>query len=61
MFKQGINDTETKPTFVDKSITHPIEKNRIDTVNKTDKPQAYKSRKYKSISNESNKGISLNK
>ena len=27
-------------------------KNKIDTVNNTDKPQAYKSKKYKSISNE---------
>ena len=52
---------ETEPNVVDKAITHPIEKNKIDTVNKTDKPQASKSKTYKSISNESNKVISLDK
>ena len=61
MVKEGINDMETKPNVVDESITHPIEKYIIDTVNETDKPQAFKSNKDKSISNESNKGISLDK
>ena len=59
--KKGINDTETKPNVVDEAITHPIAKNKIDTINKTEKPQAYKSKKDKSICKESNKGISLDK
>ena len=33
----------------------------MDGINKTDKPQAYQSKKDKSISNESNKGMSLDK
>ena len=52
---------ETEPNVVDEAITHPIEKNKIDTVNETDKPQASKSKKYKSINNKSNKGRSLDK
>ena len=52
---------ETEPNVVDEAITHTIEKNKIDTVNETDKPQASKSKKDKSICNESNKGISLDK
>ena len=31
--KEEINDMETKPNVVEKSITHPIEKNKINTVN----------------------------
>ena len=50
-----------KPNVVDEAITHPIAKNKIDTINKTDKPQASKSKKDKSIRNESNKSISLDK
>ena len=61
MIKEGINDTETKPNVVKKAITPPIAKNKIDTVNETDKPQASKSKKDKSISNESDKGRSLDK
>ena len=38
--KEGINDMETEPNVVNKAITHPIEKNKIDTVYETDKPQA---------------------
>ena len=37
---------ETKPNVVDKSITHNIAKNKVDTVNETDKPQASKNKKY---------------
>ena len=33
---------ETKPNLAEEAITHPISKNNIDTVNKTDKPQASK-------------------
>ena len=40
-----------KPNTVDKAITHHTKK-QIDTVNKTEKPQAPQSKKYKSISNE---------
>ena len=61
MVKEGINDTETKPNAVKEDITPTIAKNKIDTVKKTDKPQAYKSKKDKSISNESYKGRSLDK
>ena len=56
MVKEGINDMETKPNVVEKSITHRM-KNKIDAINKTDRPQVSQSKKYKSISNESNKGI----
>ena len=38
------------------AITHPTSKNKIDTINETDKPQVSKSKKDKSISNKSNKG-----
>ena len=41
-----------KSNVVEEAITHTIAKNKIDTVNETDKPQAYKSKKYKSIRNE---------
>ena len=37
-FKEGIIDTKTKPNVVEKAITHPIEKNKIDTLNETEKP-----------------------
>ena len=60
-FKESINDMETKSNVVEEATTHPIAKNKIDTVNKTYKPQASKSKKYNSIRNESNKGRSLYK
>ena len=44
-FKEGINDMETKPKVVKEVITPPIEKNDIDTFNKTEKPQEYKIKK----------------
>ena len=50
--KEGINDMETKPNVVDEAIIHPIAKNKIDTINETEKPQAPKSKKDKSIRNE---------
>ena len=43
---------ETKRYVVKTAITHRMWKNKIDTVNKTEKPQAPQSKKYKSISNE---------
>ena len=43
---------ETKRNVVEKAITHHKEKITIDAINKTDKPQASQSKKYKSISNE---------
>ena len=50
----AINETEKPQEFKGKI-------NKFDTINEADKPQAYQSKKYKSISNESNKGISLDK
>ena len=61
MVKKGINDKKTKQNVVEKSITHHKGKNKIDTINETDKPQASQTKKDKSISNESNKGMPLNK
>ena len=61
MVKVGISDMETKPKVVKESTTLPIAKNKIDTVNKTDKPQASKSKKDKSIRNKSDKDRSLGK
>ena len=43
------------------AITPPIVKKNIDTVNKTDKPQASKIKKDKYISNKSDNGKSLDK
>ena len=59
--KEGINDMEKKPNVVKEDITHPIAKNNIDTVSKTEKPQASKIKIYKSIINKSDKGKSLDK
>ena len=52
---------ETKINVAKTDITHHKDKNKIDTVNKIYKPQASKSKVYKSISNESNKGMALDK
>ena len=52
---------ETKHNGVDKSITHCMVKNKIDAMNESDKPQASQIKKDKSISNESNKGVSWDK
>ena len=49
--KEGINDMEKKPNVVEKAITHHMEKNKIDNIKKTDKPQGSQSKKDKSISN----------
>ena len=38
MLKKEVNDMEIKPNVVEEDITHPI-------INKTDKPQASKSKK----------------
>ena len=59
--KEVINDMETKPHVVKEDITHYIEKNNIDTVNKTEKQQASKGKKCKSISNKLDKVQSLHK
>ena len=61
MFKEGINNMKTKHYVVKTAINHHKEGNKIETVNKTDKPQAYKSKKCQSISNESNKSMALDK
>ena len=61
MFKEGIDVMETEPNVVEKFITHSKENNIFDAMNKTDKPQAYQSKKIKYSSNKSNKGISLDK
>ena len=60
MAKEGIDDMK-KPNMTEKAITNRMGKNKIYSTNKTDKPKAYQSKKDKSISNESNKGISLDK
>ena len=61
MVKEGINGMGAKPNVVKESITHPIGKNKIDTANTTDKPQASRCKNDKSISNKLDKGISLDK
>ena len=61
MVEEGINDMETKPNVVKEAIAHPIATDKIDAVNKTDKPQTYKSKNDKSISNKSEKSSSLDK
>ena len=47
MVKEVINDMETKPTVVEKAVTHCMEKNKIDDINETDKPQESQSKKDK--------------
>ena len=59
--KEGINDIETRPNMVKEVNNHPIATNKIDTVNKTDKPKVSKSKKDKSIRNKSDKSRSLHK
>ena len=59
--REGIHDTETKPNVVDEASTHTTAKNKIDPINETEKQKASQSKRYKSIRNESNKGISLDK
>ena len=61
MVKEGINDIEIKCHVVEKSITHHKGKNTIDAINEIDKPRASQSKEDKSIRNESNKGMSLEK
>ena len=39
-FKERINDIGTEPNVLKESITPPIAKNSIETVNKTEKSQA---------------------
>ena len=55
--KEGMNNMETKPNVVGKTITHCMGENKIYAINKTDRPQAYQSKIYKSFINESNKGV----
>ena len=45
MVKEGIIDVETKRNVVKTAITAHKEKNKTETVNKTDKPQPYQSKK----------------
>ena len=52
---------ETKPNVVEEAITRPMRKNKIDAIKETDKPQSSQIKKDKSIRNESNRGISLDK
>ena len=60
MVKEGTNDKETKLNMVKEAITPPIAKNKIITVNKTEKPHESKIN-IKNTSNKSDKGISLDK
>ena len=46
---------------MEKSITHHKGENKTDAINETDKPQGSQSKKDKYISNESNKGMPLDK
>ena len=50
-----------KSNVMREAITHPIVKNKIDTVNKTDKSQASKTVKDISFRNESDKSRLLDK
>ena len=59
--KEEINDMETKPNVAKEPITDNISENKIETVNKRDKPKSSKSKKDKSISNKSDKSRSLDK
>ena len=52
---------ETKHNVVDEAITHHREINKMDAINETNTPQESQSKKGESISNESNKGMSLDK
>ena len=61
MVKEGINNMETKLNVVKTAITHHKRGNKIDTVNKIDKPQSSKIKNDKYISNEPNKGMALDK
>ena len=45
MAKEGIGDMETKLNMMEKAITHHKEKNKIDAINKIDKPQASQSKR----------------
>ena len=51
----------TKPNVVKEAIIPPIAKNKIDTVNKTEKSQACNKTVDKSSSNKSDKGNKVNK
>ena len=61
MVKEGINDMWTKCNAVEKAITHHKGKNKIDAINKADKPESSQGKKDKSISNETKKGMALDK
>ena len=61
IFNEGINNMRTKPNVAKQSITHTIATNKIETVNKTDKPQASKSKINEFIRNKSDKCGSLDK
>ena len=60
MIKEGINDMK-KNLMRWRNHRSSQGKEQIYAINKTEKPQAYQSKKDKSISNESNKSVSLNK
>ena len=51
MFKEGVNNMETKRNVVKIAITHHKGKDNIETVNKRDKPQESKTKKDKYIFN----------
>ena len=59
--KEVDTDMGTKPNMVKEAITHPIAKNKIDKVNKTEKSQASNKTLDTSISKKSDKGKSLDK
>ena len=59
VFKEGNTDMGTKTNMVKESITPPISKHKVDTVNKTEKSQASKKTVDTSSSNKYGKGKSL--
>ena len=61
VLKEGNAYMGTKPNVVSESITPPIEKKKIDTVNKTEKSQASIKKLDTSSSNRSENGKSLDK
>ena len=61
MVKERINNMEKKLNVLKKAITRHKGGNKIEKVNKTDKPQASKSKIYKYIRNESKKVMALDK
>ena len=59
--KEEINDMIKNLMWRRKPSLLPLQQKKIDTINRTEKPQTSKRKRDKSISNKSDKGKSLNK